>query len=245
MQIPMLSPVSAPTGVIFAILVFILGLMPATVLAIENDLLTTIFKNYEESTNLFIQQMHKGEWESAQSVAVELGVQSAFIHQLAVKEDIQVWENYASNLRNHCRELEHAAQQQNVVQATRLVAILIGHIEQIQSANPLWLDFHLSSQLNILEKSIRLKDAGAARDSAEAIHTSATKIALSVMSAGDMYHHTRWLSNIQEINGLGDAILGEVNQGKWEDVGEKLAHIRHIIGKWQSSFWFRSLEVSK
>lgn len=227
-------------------LLFILSILaPGILLAVDNKALSDMFDSYEESTDIFILQMYEREWENAEKTARELGRQSAIIHELGIQEDISVWKYYASNLRNHCAELEQAAHQKDFVEATHLVAILISHIELIQSANPLWLDYHLSTQIELLESSIDAKDAEVARDAAEVIHTSAAKIALSVMNAGNIYRHTRWLSNIQQINGLGDTILGEVNRNEWQKIPEKLSHIKHIVQKWHSSFRPHTSGLSK
>lgn len=236
---PMYRPVPLLSRIklILPALLFILSSMaPGMLLAVDNETLSNTFNNYEASTDTFILQMYNREWEDAAKTAQNLGRQSDAIYEMAMLEDIPVWKNYASNLRNHCLELEQAANQKDIVEATRLIAILISHIELIQSANPLWLDYHLSTQIALLENSIVLKDAEVARDAAEAIHTSATKIALSVMNAGNRYSHTRWLSNIQQINGLGDAILGEVNRSEWQNIPEQLFHIKHIVQKWHNSF---------
>ena len=198
--------------------------------------ISTLFNNYQRSMNSYVQALSRNDWQSAYQKATQLKEQSEHLHQLGIESGNKVWEYYASNLLHHCIELTETSLAHQKAESIYLVAVLIGHIDQIQSSNPFWLRHHVGLQIRILEDALVSRNKAEARNAAEVIHTAANKILLSVTSSPGSYKHSYWTGNIIRMNGLGDQILGEVNQGDWDDIPAKLSHIKHIYDKWSSSF---------
>lgn len=211
---------------------------------VENVFLTHLFLHYETDTNRLVDllstMMNTGgppnAWGQVHQLAVVLREQSAYLQTLGKRTHNLTWEYYASNLYNHCLELEEAAKLGDGRESIFLVAILVNHLGQIQSANPQWLKWYLNKQIRILDTGIDLKDQGTVRDAAEIIHTSAGKILMSASVMPELYVHQNWQRNMQQLNRLGDIILGDVNRGDWEKVQENTILIKHLYLRWANSF---------
>ncbi|MBL7047971.1 MAG: hypothetical protein ISR96_00380 [Nitrospira sp.] len=217
------------------LITLILSINPLSADATDNATLSTLFEKYEVTMDQYIKDITSGEWNRAYANANSLINQSKTLHDLAIADQNEIFEYYASNLYHHCLELRNVSMNKNAVEAIYLINILLGHIEQIQAANPFWLKEHVRNQILILEKAISVHDKNAVRDSAEIIHTSAIKITLSALNP-NVYMHTRWLSNVVGINRIGDEIIGDVNNDNWDNIKDKFIHIKHIFNRWYSSF---------
>lgn len=206
--------------------------------------LSRLFQNYKTDTlalvDVFATMMTAGGtpplWAQAHEIVVRLEKQSSWLLTLGRKNRNPTWEHYASNLYHHCLELQETTQRGDARESLLLAAILISHIGQVQSANPRWLVWHVSEQLRILQTGIQSRDKDTVRDAAEIIHESANRILLSASVVPEVYRHQNWRRNIHQINGLGDTILGDVNQGEWEKVLENAILIEHIFLRWAESF---------
>ncbi|MBF0420852.1 MAG: hypothetical protein HQL78_11885 [Magnetococcales bacterium] len=210
----------------------------------DNLLLTRLFLDYENDTDILAGMlggmMETGgtpsQWMQVHEASLVLEKKSFYLMQLGRIYHNTIWEYYASNLYHHCKELKEAASRHDGKESILLVAILVGHIGQIQSANPWWLREYLQKKMQILESGIVNFDKETTRNAAEDIHAASTKILLSASVAPEEYIHTQWQRNISQINSLGDSILDEVNRGVWEKVQEKFALIKHILTRWFDSF---------
>ncbi|MBF0382056.1 MAG: hypothetical protein HQL69_13615 [Magnetococcales bacterium] len=216
-----------------------------TDITISNSQLTELFNDYEAETDTLVgilaNMMKNGgdnsrQWTKVHKIAVTLGKKSYHLMKLGILDDNPTWEHYASNLYHHCQELEEAALQKDGKESIFLVAILVSHIGQIQSANPKWLRWYLGDVVKTLEKGIANRDKDSSRDASEILHTSATKILLSASIAPEVYKDTNWRRNISQINGVGDAILGAVNKDHWDGAQEQALLIKHILSRWVEGF---------
>ena len=211
-------------------------LYPSWAVSIENDMLTEAFEEYEAKIAAYVTAYSADDWESAMSNAVNLRALSQRLNGLARQDKNSLWESYSSNLYHHSLELIQASERKDPIASTYLVAIHLSHLQEIQSANPRWLREYVTENIRIMERSIALRDQQAVRDAAEIVHASAIKILMSVGAGEEVYVHTRWLATITQVNSLGDEILGEVNQGRWDKIQDKVKHIKYIIAKWTDSF---------
>lgn len=222
---------------IFLAVIFFSTTPLVTAQASSHRSMVKIFSNYQLTTDQFVHHLIDKNWDDALTATNSLIEQSAYLLDLGKQRHNSTWTYYANNLYNHCLELSKIVQEHNGVDAVYIVTILLNHIGQIQSSNPRWLRSYLNEQINLLEQGFQARDRYMVRNAAEIIHSSADKIILSVSSSEHVYRHTYWKGNIAVINRLGDAIIGEVNQGNWQDVGSKIQHIKHIIKKWSDSFY--------
>ena len=210
----------------------------------DNVGLTQLFLRYEADTSNLVDalstMMATGGtptlWNQARQVAVNLKQQSFHLLQLGKHHHNPTWEYYASNLYHHCLEMEEAILRNDGRESIFLIAILVSHIGQIQSANPRWLVWYVGEQIHILESGIKNRDKVSARNASEIIHTSANKILLSASIVPEVYTHLNWRRNIVQLNGLGDTILGEVNQEDWQRTKKKVDLIKHLYLRWKNSF---------
>ena len=210
----------------------------------DNEILTPLFNEYEANTNalvkIFATMMRKGGtdflWTKARRITEALKKYSFQLLQLGKEYNNPTWEYYASNLYHHCLELEEATLKNNGEESLLLVSILVNHIGQIQSANPSWLVWHVGEQIKILESGVQNRDTIRVRDAAEIIHTSASKILLSSSIVPEIYAYLNWRRNIIRLNDLGDSILGEVNQGDWSGVQQKVTMIKYLYARWKQGF---------
>ena len=219
-------------------MLFLCLLFPSWSGAVEdfNLLFSRTIIQYEQTLDEYIHAMTQGKWTLAYDMAIVLTQQSETVLEMAKTQKNLTWEYYASNLLHHCQELQESTTDHNSVSSVYLTAILISHIGQIQSANPRWLRVHLLRQLHKAEEGFRQKSAKQVRNAAEIIHTGAGKMVSSATLSRDVYLHTRWVGTITDLNRLGDALLGEVNENNWSEGEEKLQRIRFLIEQWASSF---------
>ncbi|MBF0144526.1 MAG: hypothetical protein HQL59_13855 [Magnetococcales bacterium] len=194
------------------------------------------FDRYEASIQAFVVALNTQDWEGMPSLAAQLTRQSEVIVGLGSRLGNDAWSSYASNLVHHCEELELAVGRKDGVESLYLAATLINHIGEIQSSHPVWLRHFVLLQLQKLEEGLRQRDPHAVRDAAEAIHTSANKIVLSVGSSPGLYRHTYWKRGIIVVNRLGDGIIGGINDGDWSGIPGQVTRIRVAVEKWTESF---------
>ncbi|MEO5377633.1 MAG: hypothetical protein H7832_07630 [Magnetococcus sp. DMHC-6] len=218
------------------------SLQPA--FAMRNANLTLLFNQYQTTLDQFIHELSKRSWQQAENQASSLLEQSQNFLKLGLQNENHTWEYYASNLVHHCLELQEAVKGEDSVEAIYLTAILLSHIGQIQSSVPRWLADYMNDQIQIIETSLQTRNTKAVRDAAEIIHDGASKIIFSISSAPHEYTHTRWVTNIEDMNRLGDALLGEVNDGQWENSKQKLEQIRFLYHQWVTSFQPPTMDVT-
>ncbi|MBF0141291.1 MAG: hypothetical protein HQL74_13560 [Magnetococcales bacterium] len=217
---------------------------PVGAVSVDNKVLSQLFQSYETDTKTLVRvlsaMIRKGEtpdlWDEAHKITISLRDQSSHLLELGKHNHNPTWEHYASNLYHHCLELEEAIQHGNGEENILLVAILISHLGQIQSANPRWLKWYLNNKLQTIFTGIDSRDKEAVRDAAEILHESASKILLSASVVPEVYTHQNWRRNIHQVNELGDTILGDVNNGNWEKAMENAYLIKHIYLRWAGSF---------
>ncbi|MBF0144090.1 MAG: hypothetical protein HQL59_11605 [Magnetococcales bacterium] len=223
--------------VVAAGLALFFGASSGTVLALDNDSFSRLFTSFEETSEAFIQAFTEGKWPQASVIARELERQGDELSRLADKDENPNWKYDASNLHHHSSELVEAADGKDAVESVYLIGVLLTHLGYLQSANPQWLIEHVGKQIDVLEDAIKRKDREAARNSAEIVHSSSNKIVLSSGTQRNRYIHTRWLNDIRQLNGWGDAIIGDVNGGDWQGPNEKLPKIKRAFNKWKRSFF--------
>lgn len=200
------------------------------------EVIDRLFLDYDQTLDHLIAALDTKQWPDIQTITKSLTQQSQQFLRIGRRDGNPTWTYYSSNLYHHCLEMERSANEKNSIELFHLAAILLNHIEQIQSSDPYWLRHYIHQQLDILEQGLKTHNLPSVRDSAENIHTSANKIILSISSFPQAYQHTYWKSNIIAINRLGDAIIGEITQGNWSRVSEHLVHIKHVLEKWTDSF---------
>ncbi|MBF0628262.1 MAG: hypothetical protein HQL91_08570 [Magnetococcales bacterium] len=201
-----------------------------------NATLSEKFTLYDETMHQFIVAMIRNKWTLAEELAKALTDQGEVFQSLGHEENNATWEYYASNLTHHGQELQEACRERNGIEAVHLIATLGNHLGEIQSAIPVWLLEHLGQQITILEQGIENHDPKRTRDAAEILHNAAHKIILSASTSRQSYRHTRWLTNLLDINRLGDEMVGEVHNEDWDGRRQNLQRIKALYASWKDGF---------
>ncbi|MBF0211993.1 MAG: hypothetical protein HQM00_00370 [Magnetococcales bacterium] len=224
-----------PRMITCLLLAMFLPVMPAS--AIDNDTLNVAFERYERRIDLFIRHMTQQSWIEAELTAISLTELGEELLTLGKAENIPTWEYYASNLTHHGQELQEACKRQDSHEAVYLIATLINHLGEIQSAIPVWLLEHLRKQILELEQGIANQNHKTTRNAAEVIHNSAHKIILSASTSRQSYRHTRWLTNLLDLNRLGDQLVGGESHGDdWTAYEGHMKRIQSIYATWKDGF---------
>ncbi|NGZ05977.1 MAG: hypothetical protein G8237_06430 [Magnetococcales bacterium] len=205
-------------------------------LVVDNARLSQLFVRYERQLDAFIVALTHQEWSDADDHAEELIALGKELMWLGRGEQNSTWEYYASNLVHHGQELQDACWKQDSREAIYLVSTLINHLGEIQAAVPVWLLDHLEKQVHTLEDAMANRDRRAIRDAAEVIHSAAHKIILSASTSRQSYRHTRWLTNLLEINRLGDLLVGDAPGEDWAAYEGYLRRIQSIFVTWKDGF---------
>lgn len=204
--------------------------------ALDNATFTKVFSEYDEALEKYVTKLVGGDWPGAAVEAEGVVNKSREMKELAEKDSNPNWLYDVTNLFHHSQELVEATKGKEAVEGVFLVGILEAHIGYIQSANPEWLKVEVGRNIEIIEQGIAKKDQKSVRDAAEVVHSSSNKIVLSSGTMKHVYNNTRWLNDVRQMNGLGDAIIGEVNSGDWEGPARKIVKIKEAYDAWAKSF---------
>lgn len=215
---------------------FCLWVWPGPAAAVPNSQLSELFTRYEQHLDDFIAALTEKDWGRADERAGDLIGLSRELMRMGRSEQNTTWEYYASNLLHHAEELQEVSWKQESREAIYLVSTIIHHIGEIQAAIPVWLLDYISRQIQELEDAVAARDRKRMRDAAEVVHNSAHKIILSAIISRHSYRHTRWLTNFQEINRLGDQLVGGVDGNDWLSHEENLKRIQSIFATWKDGF---------
>jgi len=209
---------------------------PALAITYDNATFTQTFGSFEGTVEQFVEVLVNQDWQQAKSLAENILQQSQALKEMAEADDNNLWLFDATNTWHHSEELLEAIDGKDAVEAVYLVGTLTAHIGYIQSNNPLWLREHIRGQIDLIEQGIKNKDQEMTRNAAEITHVSANKIVLSAGLQKDLYKHTRWLTDVRQMNRLGDHIIGAVNSGDWQSPLDDLQQIKLSFNKWDKSF---------
>ncbi len=224
--------------IILLSLLFILPMLlsAGNTFGIPNVVMSEVFTKYKSTINNFIISITTPSWNDATTLSQDLIQQGQELKDFGKQANNATWEYYASNLINHSMELQIACKNHDSVEAIHLLTILTNHIGEIQSSIPVWLQEYIGIQIETLKQSIANKDQKLTRDTAEILHTSAHKIILSASTSRQSYRHTRWLTNILDLNRLGDELLSDANQNDWETHTQHLKRIESLYVSWKDGF---------
>ncbi|MBF0427469.1 MAG: hypothetical protein HQL94_00990 [Magnetococcales bacterium] len=224
---------------VLLLVIFMLApmLLPAAnTFGVSNNVLNEKFDLYEKTLQQLITAITQTSWSESEHLALSLTHQGQELLALGHTDNNAIWEYYASNLIHHGVELQEASKKHDTLEAIRLFATLTNHIGEIQSAIPAWLLDYLNQQIKILEQGIAEHDPKRIRDAAEILHNAANKIILSASTSRQSYRHTRWITNILDINRLGDELVGDINNDDWDTRKQHLQKIKTLYATWKDGF---------